>query len=164
MLTPGPILRPVDGLPRRAPGIRVLLYGFETFDLPQADGALMQADSSLRVIRGDQWIRDFDASEWISWAPLAWRPEEVIAVLDELCADLGYCLPRGDKERLSREATPDVEALADEVLTAEGFDPRFVETNERAEIVRRIGSHYWRRGRAIPPTPSVPRGRRRNRG
>jgi hypothetical protein len=43
--------------------------------------------------------------------------------LDELCVDLGFCLPPAEQLRL-REAPPvEVEAFADAVFAAEAMDP-----------------------------------------
>ena len=48
---------------------------------------------------------------------------QVQQLLDELCADLGLCLPPCKQRRL-REAPPlDVDAFTDAVLIAEGLDP-----------------------------------------
>jgi hypothetical protein len=50
--------------------------------------------------------------------------EEAQRLLDELCVDLGFCLPPEEQQRLLQEASSmSVDAFIDAVFIAEGMDP-----------------------------------------
>ncbi len=63
--------------------------------------------------------------------------DSVQRLLDDLCADLGFCLPPSERLRL-REAPPtSVDAFTDAVFRAEGMDPR-LHTAQRRQVRDRI--------------------------
>jgi hypothetical protein len=74
---------------------------------------------------------------------------QVQRLLDELCTDLGFCLPPPEQERLRQSPPSSVGAFADAVFAAEGMHPRldkqlFRQVCERIE--QRIGQ--WRAANA----------------
>jgi hypothetical protein len=63
-------------------------------------------------------------------------------LLDELCVELGFCLPAAECESLMNSPPRDVDAFADAVLAAEGIDPSLNKQLRRAvrsKIERRVG-------------------------
>jgi hypothetical protein len=44
---------------------------------------------------------------------------EVRRLLDELCAELGFCLPAGERDALQRNPPQDLDAFTDAVFAAE---------------------------------------------
>ncbi|MFL6074245.1 MAG: hypothetical protein ACJ73S_12680 [Mycobacteriales bacterium] len=52
-------------------------------------------------------------------------PEAVQALLDELCVELGFCLPPAGQRRLRDAPPPDPDAFTDAVFRAEGLEPPF---------------------------------------
>jgi hypothetical protein len=51
-------------------------------------------------------------------------PSELQLLLDELCVDQGFCLPREAQQQLCQTRPPfDVDAFTDAVFVAEGMDP-----------------------------------------
>lgn len=60
--------------------------------------------------------------------------DQVRMMLDQLCVDLGFCLPPAQIERLARDPPTDVVPFTDEVFRAEGLDP---ETADR-RLYRRV--------------------------
>jgi hypothetical protein len=63
-------------------------------------------------------------------------------LLDELCIELGYCLPPAAYEALMNDPPRDVDAFTDAVLAAEGLDPSLNKQLRRAvrsKIERRVG-------------------------
>lgn len=59
-------------------------------------------------------------------------------LLDELCVDLGLCLPPDQQHRLRRSPPLDVEAFTDAVRTAEGVDPH-LDKALRRRVHERVG-------------------------
>jgi hypothetical protein len=51
------------------------------------------------------------------------RGSEVKRLLDELCVQLGFCLPPTDQLRLQQHTPTDPDAFTDAVFEAEGLDP-----------------------------------------
>ncbi|MFG1798408.1 hypothetical protein [Nocardia sp. NPDC049149] len=45
------------------------------------------------------------------------------SLLDNLCVDLGFCLPLDEKSRLCTSPPKDVDSFTDAVFVAEGMDP-----------------------------------------
>jgi hypothetical protein len=63
-------------------------------------------------------------------------------LLDELCIELGFCLPAAEYETLMNSPPLDVDAFTDAVLAAEGLDPSLNKQLRRAvrsKIERRVG-------------------------
>ncbi|MFC0528436.1 hypothetical protein [Phytohabitans kaempferiae] len=52
------------------------------------------------------------------------RSDEVQRLLDDLCVNLGFCLPREEQRRLRVSPPPDAESFTVAVFEAEGLDPR----------------------------------------
>jgi hypothetical protein len=74
---------------------------------------------------------------------------ELSWLLDELCVELGFCLPAPERDTLMNAPPLDVDAFTDAVFAAEGLDPALNQQLRRAvrnKIERRIG-----RLLAIPP-------------
>jgi len=55
--------------------------------------------------------------------PVSELARRVQRLLDELCVDLGYCLPPVARDRLCREPSLDPNAFVDAVFRTEGLDP-----------------------------------------
>lgn len=55
--------------------------------------------------------------------PTALTPDEVEALLERLCVDLGFCLPSQAQEQLIESSPNDVERFANAVFIAEGMNP-----------------------------------------
>lgn len=56
------------------------------------------------------------------------------ALLDELCAGYGYCLPPDRKADLLAQPPQDVDAFVDAVLQAEGLDPSLCDERTRLDL------------------------------
>ncbi|MFE9575411.1 hypothetical protein ACFYO1_03425 [Nocardia sp. NPDC006044] len=48
---------------------------------------------------------------------------DVATLLDNLCAELGFCLPPEEQSRLRVSPPADIDAFTDAVFVAEGMDP-----------------------------------------
>ncbi|MFI6996616.1 hypothetical protein [Nocardia sp. NPDC050175] len=59
---------------------------------------------------------------------------DVAFVLDNLCVELGFCLPVDEKSRLCASPPTDVDSFTDAVFVAEGMDPN--EDKRLRELVR----------------------------
>ncbi len=70
-------------------------------------------------------------------------PKQVAALLDELCIDLGFCLPPNHRTRLQNEPPAEADALADAIIRAEGLDP---DADIRRKLCRdvkaRVAKHF----------------------
>ena len=51
------------------------------------------------------------------------RPKQIAYLLEELCVELGFCLPPDEHARLQNWPPDDIDAFTDEVFRAEGVDP-----------------------------------------
>jgi hypothetical protein len=63
-------------------------------------------------------------------------------LLDELCVELGFCLPAAEREILTNAPPGDVDAFTDAVFAAEGMDPGLHKQLRRAvrsKIEQRVG-------------------------
>jgi hypothetical protein len=63
-------------------------------------------------------------------------------LLDELCMELGFCLPAAERDRLMRTPPRDADAFTDAVFAAEGMDPsrhKQLRRAVRSKIERRVG-------------------------
>ena len=52
---------------------------------------------------------------------------QVRVLLDVLCTELGFCLPRVEVERLANEPPTEVITLTDAVFRLEGLDPEWAD-------------------------------------
>jgi hypothetical protein len=67
---------------------------------------------------------------------------EVPWLLDELCSELGFCLPAAERDRLMNAPPGDVDAFTDAIFAAEDMDPALHKQLRRAvrnKIERRVG-------------------------
>ena len=71
-------------------------------------------------------------------------PHQVRCLLDELCIDLGFCLPPSDIERLMEDHPLDARNFADEVFRAEGMDPATSDLRLWRQVRDRIHAHFDR--------------------
>lgn len=67
-------------------------------------------------------------------------------LLEELCSELGFCLPEEARARLATAPVEDVEAFTDAVFAAEGMDSVLVEKRLRREVYDCVSRHL--KGRA----------------
>ena len=67
----------------------------------------------------------------------------VQALLQELCVDLGFCLPENGKRRLEDDPPPDVDAFTDAVFLEEGMDPTAPRNRHlRSQVRERVRRHF----------------------
>lgn len=62
------------------------------------------------------------------------------ALLDQLCADYGYCLPPGRQAEILMQPPQDVDAFVDAVLEAEGLDPSVSDRRNDSSCARSLKS------------------------
>jgi hypothetical protein len=70
-------------------------------------------------------------------------------LLDQLCVDLGYCLPPDERIRLIDDPPQTVDAFTDAVIAAEGRDPVLIDKASRQEVRRVVAK--------APGKPMLPR-------
>jgi hypothetical protein len=66
--------------------------------------------------------------------------EEVESLLDKLCVELGYCLPRQSRQQIVGNPPATVEAFVDAVLTAEG--PEYPSNRIRRQLHDGIATFF----------------------
>ena len=59
-------------------------------------------------------------------------------LLDELCVDLGFCLPRRERARLSNTPPNSVEAFTDAVFNAEGLNSEIADKDLWRQVRDRV--------------------------
>lgn len=67
---------------------------------------------------------------------------EVAWLLDELCVELGFCLPAAERDTLMNAPPRDVDGCTDAVFAAEGMEPGLHKQLRRAvrsKVERRVG-------------------------
>jgi hypothetical protein len=72
---------------------------------------------------------------------------EVRRLLDDLCVELGFCLPSDERDTLQRNPPRDLDAFTDAVFAAEEMDPGLYKGLRQAvrhKIEQRVG--YWMAG------------------
>jgi hypothetical protein len=62
-------------------------------------------------------------------------------LLDELCVDLGFCLPQREQARLRDWVPSDVDGFTDAVFAAEGMDPG-IYGQLRRQVRARVAAHF----------------------
>jgi hypothetical protein len=77
------------------------------------------------------------------------------ALLDDLCVQLGYCLPPDDQQRIISDPPESADAFTDAVVAAEGFDPALMAAEQRQEVRRMAAAAFGE--------PVRPSGRTRHR-
>jgi hypothetical protein len=63
-------------------------------------------------------------------------------LLEQLCADLGFCLRPEDREKLSNSLPHSADEFTDAVRLAEGFDPSFADKHLRRQIHDRVTKYF----------------------
>jgi hypothetical protein len=63
-------------------------------------------------------------------------------LLDELCVDLGFCLPPEQYARLSSSPPTSVGAFTDAVFAAEGLDPQLADRRLLQTVGDRIAKYF----------------------
>ena len=67
------------------------------------------------------------------------RTKQIAYLLDELCVELGFCLPPDEHARLQDKPPGDIDAFTDEVFRAEGLNPpayRKLRRQVRAKVAK----------------------------
>jgi hypothetical protein len=64
-------------------------------------------------------------------------------LLDKLCVDLGFCLPRHEQERLLALTFEDADALTRAVLAAEGLDPEHCDRRLYSMVFEMVRRYYF---------------------
>ncbi len=62
-------------------------------------------------------------------------------LLDQLCTDLGFCLPAGQYERLQQMLPMSIDAFTDAVFQAEGMEPQ-IKTELRKQVRERVAKRF----------------------
>jgi hypothetical protein len=63
-------------------------------------------------------------------------------LLNDLCVQLGYCLPQDDQQRITSDLPQSVDAFTDAVVEAEGFDPVLMATEQRHQVRRMVAAAF----------------------
>jgi hypothetical protein len=66
---------------------------------------------------------------------------EVERLLDQLCTDLGFCLPESQYARLKGMLPMSVDAFTDAVFWAEGLEPQ-AKTDLRKQVRERVANKF----------------------
>lgn len=67
---------------------------------------------------------------------------DVAKLLNDLCIQLGYCLPPDDRQRIVSNPPASVDAFTDAVVKAEGFDPLLMATEQRQQVRRIVAAAF----------------------
>jgi hypothetical protein len=67
---------------------------------------------------------------------------DAVRLLNDLCVQLGYCLLPDDQQRIIDDPPASVDAFADAVVTAEGFDPVVMATEQRQQVRRLVAAAF----------------------
>lgn len=79
-------------------------------------------------------------------------------LLNDLCVELGYCLPSNEQDKIIADPPASVDAFTDVVVLAEGFDPVLMPTDQRQRVRRMVAAAF---GEPVRPDEQTWRGRRR---
>ena len=63
-------------------------------------------------------------------------------LLDELCVDLGFCLPREAKAQLMAKPLSSSDEFSEAVIRAEGLDPEAVSRRLYRDVKERVTKHF----------------------
>lgn len=66
---------------------------------------------------------------------------EVERLLDQLCTELGFCLPPSEYARLQSLLPLSIDAFTDQVFIAEGLEPQ-VKTELRRQVRERVARRF----------------------
>jgi len=68
--------------------------------------------------------------------------ERAYVLLDQLCVELGFCLPPNDRTRLVAEPPDSVKAFTDAVFTAEGLDPDLADSDLYRQVQAEVAKAF----------------------
>ncbi len=71
------------------------------------------------------------------------RSKQIAYLLDELCVELGFCLPPDEQARLQNKPPKDIDAFTDAVFRAEGLDP-LADRQLRRQVRARVAECFER--------------------
>jgi hypothetical protein len=63
-------------------------------------------------------------------------------LLNEVCVDLGFCLPPAELTRLMAERPPTADELTDAIFTAEGLDPAVADRALWKKVRERVVKYF----------------------
>jgi hypothetical protein len=63
-------------------------------------------------------------------------------LLDQLCADLGFCLPPEEQERLILSPPATINAFTDAIFVAEGLDPELADKRLWRQVRDRVTTYF----------------------
>ena len=66
----------------------------------------------------------------------------IARLLEELCVEVGLCLPPEARARLTAQPSVGVDAFIDAVLLTEGLNPQFVDKHLRQQVRDRVARHF----------------------
>ena len=66
---------------------------------------------------------------------------KVERLLDQLCTDLGFCLPAREYAQLQKMLPMTIDGFTDAVFRAEGMEPQ-IKTELRKQVRERIAKHF----------------------
>jgi hypothetical protein len=70
-------------------------------------------------------------------------PRRIALLLEELCVDLGFCLPSEAAARIQEKPETDVDSFTDAVICAEGLDPQAdIPLNLRRKVRAVVFKHF----------------------
>jgi hypothetical protein len=123
-------------------GFRVVLPDTTVLDVPEAAEYVVTDNGALVLRTGELELLRLPADGWLEVRALAvGPPPNVESLLDELCVDLGFCLPPDARVRLQDAPPRDVDAFTDAVFVAEGLDPR-LDKRLRRQVRERVVRHF----------------------
>jgi hypothetical protein len=69
---------------------------------------------------------------------------DLARLLDDLCVDLGFCLPPRERERLLTSPPATVDAFTDAVFVAEGMNPELADRHLWRQVRSRVAKTFAR--------------------
>ena len=73
------------------------------------------------------------------------RSQQIAYLLDELCVELGFCLPPDERARLQNKPPEDIDAFTDDVFRAEGLEP-MADRQLRRQVRAKVAECFERPG------------------
>jgi hypothetical protein len=67
---------------------------------------------------------------------------EVDRLLNDLCVDLGFCLPQEERQRLATSPPATVKSFTDAVFIAEGLDPLSADRHLWRQVRDRVAGAF----------------------
>lgn len=81
---------------------------------------------------------------------------EAAKLHNDLCVQLGYCLPPDDQQTISSDPPTSVDAFTDAVIVAEGLDPVLMASEQRQQVRRMVAATF---GEPVRPSGRTKRPR-----